>query len=133
MRASRSADARTICDASARAATERFGRLDALVNNASSFYATPLATSRRKQWDDLIGTNLKAPLFLAQVGRARADAPARLHRQHRRHPRRAAARRARRLQHRQSRAGRVDARTGARAGSAGARERGRTRRDRMAG
>ncbi|OGS91232.1 MAG: pteridine reductase [Gallionellales bacterium GWA2_60_18] len=46
---------------------ERFGRLDALVNNASSFYATPLAEIDEHQWHDLLGTNLKAPLFLAQA------------------------------------------------------------------
>ena len=43
------------------------GRLDALVNNASSFYATPLAHVNEEQWVDLMGTNLKAPLFLAQA------------------------------------------------------------------
>lgn len=46
---------------------ERFGHLDALVNNASSFYATPLAEIDETQWIDLLGTNLKAPLFLAQA------------------------------------------------------------------
>ncbi len=45
----------------------KFGRLDALVNNASSFYATPLAEVDEKQWHDLLGTNLRAPLFLAQA------------------------------------------------------------------
>lgn len=45
----------------------RFGRLDALVNNASSFYATPLAGVDEQQWHDLLGTNLRAPLFLAQA------------------------------------------------------------------
>jgi len=45
----------------------RFGRLDALVNNASSFYAQPLAEIDETHWNDLIGTNLKAPLFLAQA------------------------------------------------------------------
>lgn len=44
-----------------------FGRLDALVNNASSFYATPVGTITEEAWDDLIGTNLKAPLFLSQA------------------------------------------------------------------
>lgn len=44
-----------------------FGRLDALVNNASSFYETPLAGIDETQWADLLGTNLKAPLFLAQA------------------------------------------------------------------
>ncbi len=43
------------------------GRLDILVNNASSFYPTPLATVTEQQFDDLIGTNLKAPLFMAQA------------------------------------------------------------------
>ena len=51
-------------------ATQHFGRLDALVNNASSFYATPLADVSEAQWMDLIGTNLKAPLFLAQAAAA---------------------------------------------------------------
>jgi pteridine reductase len=44
-----------------------FGRLDILVNNASSFYATPVGTITESQWDDLLGTNLKAPLFLSQA------------------------------------------------------------------
>ena len=44
-----------------------FGRLDALVNNASSFYATPFGTIGERQWEDLIGTNLRAPLMLAQA------------------------------------------------------------------
>lgn len=44
-----------------------FGRLDALVNNASSFYATPIGSIGEREWHDLIGTNLKAPLFLAQA------------------------------------------------------------------
>jgi pteridine reductase len=43
------------------------GRLDVLVNNASSFYPTPLAGISEEQWSDLLGTNLKAPLFLAQA------------------------------------------------------------------
>jgi pteridine reductase len=48
-------------------AIERFGQLDILINNASSFYPTPLGSITAGQWDDLIGTNLKAPLFLAQA------------------------------------------------------------------
>ena len=44
-----------------------FGRLDVLVNNASSFYPTPLGKTTEEQWHDLIGTNLKAPFFLAQA------------------------------------------------------------------
>lgn len=48
-------------------AVKGFGRLDALINNASSFYATPMGDITEKEWDDLVGTNLKAPLFLAQA------------------------------------------------------------------
>jgi len=48
----------------------KFGQLDALVNNASSFYATPLAELNEQQWHDLLGTNLRAPLFLAQAAAA---------------------------------------------------------------
>jgi pteridine reductase len=44
-----------------------FGRLDALVNNASSFFPTPVGDITSQAWDDLIGTNLRAPLFLAQA------------------------------------------------------------------
>lgn len=43
------------------------GRLDFLVNNASSFYPTPPGEITESDWDDLIGSNLKAPLFLAQA------------------------------------------------------------------
>lgn len=46
---------------------QKFGQLDALVNNASSFYATPLVDINEQQWHDLLGTNLRAPLFLAQA------------------------------------------------------------------
>ena len=49
---------------------EHFGQLDALVNNASSFYATPLAGIDEAQWNDLVGTNLRAPLLLAQAAAA---------------------------------------------------------------
>ena len=41
--------------------------LSVLVNNASSFYATPLGTVTGQEWDDLVGTNMKAPFFLAQA------------------------------------------------------------------
>jgi pteridine reductase len=47
------------------------GSLDILVNNASSFYPTPMGSITEDEWQDLVGTNLKAPLFLAQ---ASADA-----------------------------------------------------------
>jgi pteridine reductase len=46
---------------------DRFGALDLLINNASSFYPTPLGQITLAQWNDLIGTNLQAPLFLAQA------------------------------------------------------------------
>jgi pteridine reductase len=49
------------------AALERFGRLDVLVNNASTFYPTPVGTVTLQQFDDLVGTNLRAPLFLSQA------------------------------------------------------------------
>lgn len=42
-------------------------RIDALINNASSFYSTPIGSIDQQQWHDLIGTNLKAPLFLSQA------------------------------------------------------------------
>jgi pteridine reductase len=44
-----------------------FGRLDILVNNASSFFPTPIGQITVPQWDDLMGSNLKAPLFLSQA------------------------------------------------------------------
>ena len=47
-----------------------FGRLDVLVNNASSFYPTPVGEITLAHWDDLVGTNLRAPLFLAQAAAA---------------------------------------------------------------
>jgi len=47
--------------------TNQTGRLDILVNNASNFYPTPLGSITEEQWDDLLGTNLKAPLFLCQA------------------------------------------------------------------
>ena len=43
------------------------GGLDVLINNASSFYATPLGSVTETQWNDLVDTNLKAPFFLAQA------------------------------------------------------------------
>ena len=55
-------------------AARAFGRLDALVNNASSFYATPFGSITQREWDDLIGSNLRAPLFLAQTAAARLRA-----------------------------------------------------------
>lgn len=48
-------------------AVNRWNRLDALVNNASSFYPTPIKSASENDWDDLLGSNLKAPFFLAQA------------------------------------------------------------------
>ena len=48
-------------------AVRAFGRLDGLVNNASSFYATPVGAIGEREWDDLVGTNLRAPLLLSQA------------------------------------------------------------------
>ena len=45
----------------------RFGRLDALVNNASGFGPTPIGSVTPAQWDRLFATNARAPLFLAQA------------------------------------------------------------------
>lgn len=45
----------------------RYGRLDALVNNASSFRATPLGTATPAQWDESFASNARAPFFLAQA------------------------------------------------------------------
>lgn len=49
------------------AVLQRFGHLDVLINNASTFYPTPLGEITTANWDDLIGSNLKAPLFLTQA------------------------------------------------------------------
>ncbi len=46
---------------------EAFGRIDVLINNAATFYPTPIGEAVEKDWEDLIGTNLKAPFFLAQA------------------------------------------------------------------
>ena len=48
-------------------ACECFDGLDILVNNASTFYPTAMGEINEQQWDDLIGVNLKAPLFLSQA------------------------------------------------------------------
>lgn len=45
----------------------RLGRLDLLVNNASTYYPTPLGEIDETHWRDLVGTNAKAPLFLSQA------------------------------------------------------------------
>jgi pteridine reductase len=49
------------------ATVARYGHLDILINNASTFYPTPVGSITEAQFDDLVGTNLKAPLFLSQA------------------------------------------------------------------
>jgi len=45
----------------------RFDRLDVLINNASTFHSTPVGEIGEADWDSLVGTNVKAPLFLSQA------------------------------------------------------------------
>ncbi|MDH5369493.1 MAG: pteridine reductase [Gammaproteobacteria bacterium] len=49
------------------ASIKTWGKLDVLINNASSFYPTQIGKATEDQWDDLIGSNLKAPFFLSQA------------------------------------------------------------------
>ncbi|HLU77655.1 MAG TPA: pteridine reductase [Burkholderiales bacterium] len=49
------------------AAVTRFGRLDVVVNNASTFYPTPVGSITEEAWNDLMGVNVRAPLFLSQA------------------------------------------------------------------
>jgi pteridine reductase len=51
----------------ASAASAAWGRLDALVNNASTFFPTAIPGATEEQWDNLLGSNLKAPFFLSQA------------------------------------------------------------------
>lgn len=44
-----------------------FGQLDALINNASAYYATPIGQATPQQWDELFASNARAPFFLAQA------------------------------------------------------------------
>ena len=48
-------------------AQQFWNRLDVLINNASSFYPTTIGKITEQHWDELMGTNLKAPLFLSQA------------------------------------------------------------------
>ncbi len=52
------------------AALDAFGRLDILVNNASSFFPVALGAIEASPWEELIGSNLRAPLFIAQAAAA---------------------------------------------------------------
>ena len=61
-----------LCDLSAleklaQTAIAQWQRLDALINNASTFYPTPIGTISAQNWRDLVGTNMQAPLFLSQA------------------------------------------------------------------
>jgi pteridine reductase len=51
----------------AKEAYNAWQRLDVLINNASTFYRTPIGSANDQHWDDLFGTNVKAPFFLAQA------------------------------------------------------------------
>ena len=51
----------------AQQALGQWQRLDLLINNASSFYPTPLDSATQEEWDELLNSNLKAPFFLAQA------------------------------------------------------------------
>ncbi|OQY52699.1 MAG: pteridine reductase [Candidatus Parabeggiatoa sp. nov. 2] len=46
---------------------EHYGHLDVLINNASTFYSTPIGEVEEKEWEELLDTNLKAPFFLSQA------------------------------------------------------------------
>jgi pteridine reductase len=52
------------------AALQRFARLDILVNNASAFFPTAVGRIEAGHWEELIGSNLRAPLFLSQAAAA---------------------------------------------------------------
>jgi pteridine reductase len=54
-------------EAVAQIANVCWGGLDVLINNASSFYPTLLSDTTEEQWDDLLGSNLKAPFFLVKA------------------------------------------------------------------
>jgi pteridine reductase len=51
----------------AKSAKDHWSRLDTLINNASSFYPTPITDATENQWNDIMASNVKAPYFLAQA------------------------------------------------------------------
>jgi pteridine reductase len=59
-------DTPALIDLTAQAA-RAWGGLDALINNASDFYPTPIGEITETDWDKLLGSNLKGPLFLSQA------------------------------------------------------------------
>lgn len=48
-------------------AAKQWGRLDILINNASSFFPTPIGKANDDNWNDLLNSNVKAPFFLTQA------------------------------------------------------------------
>ena len=88
------------------------------MNNASSFFPIAVGAIEASHWEELIGSNLRAPLFLAQEAAPELAKARGRDRQHRRHPRRAAAEGLSGLQHRQGRARGADALARARARAA---------------
>lgn len=48
-------------------AVQAWGHIDALINSASGFFPTPVGSINEQQWDELVGSNMKAPLFLSQA------------------------------------------------------------------
>jgi pteridine reductase len=54
-----------------RSVADAFTRVDVLVNNASSFFATPIGSIEESAWNELLDVNLKAPLFLSQAAAPR--------------------------------------------------------------
>ncbi|XXK21618.1 pteridine reductase [Arenicellales bacterium nBUS_48] len=55
------------CEKIASDAIKTFGRLDALINNASAFFPTPVGDATHSDWEELLNVNLKAPFFLSQA------------------------------------------------------------------
>ncbi|SEA41253.1 pteridine reductase [Microbulbifer marinus] len=55
------------CEQLAEQAVKQWGGIDVLVNNASAFFPTPVGSASEEQWDQLVGSNLKAPFFLSQA------------------------------------------------------------------
>ncbi|WP_323845676.1 pteridine reductase [Microbulbifer magnicolonia] len=55
------------CEQLAEQAIRQWGGVDVLVNNASAFFPTPVGRANEDHWDQLIGSNLKAPFFLSQA------------------------------------------------------------------
>lgn len=55
------------CQRLAEAALACFGEVSVLINNASAFFPTPIGSAGEQQWDELMGSNLKAPFFLSQA------------------------------------------------------------------